>query len=233
MLIDLHTHTQPLSHDSLLTSDRLIEAAKQAGLAGVCLTEHDFFWDPDEAAALGAHHGLLVIPAIEVNTENGHMLVFGLERFVYGMHRIKELAALVEAAGGAIIAAHPYRRQLPFELRHDGDWAEALERAVGNPAYRHLTAIESFNGRGGPRENAFAAELAQRLGLPPVAASDAHAVEDVGRCATEFERSIGTLAELIAELKAGRFRPVVMGERDLQSSTRRSTRPATKGKELH
>ena len=49
MLIDLHTHTHPLSHDSLLSPDELIEAAKAAKLAGVCLTEHDFFWDHTEA----------------------------------------------------------------------------------------------------------------------------------------------------------------------------------------
>src|SRR3989304_2201581 len=51
MLIDLHTHTRPLSHDSLLTPDDLIEAAKAAGLDAVCLTEHDFTWDPEAGAA--------------------------------------------------------------------------------------------------------------------------------------------------------------------------------------
>jgi predicted metal-dependent phosphoesterase TrpH len=210
MLIDLHTHTHPLSHDSLLSPDELIDAAKSAGLDGVCLTEHDFFWDPAEAAALSKRHDFLVIPGIEVNTEDGHIVVFGLESFVYGMHRLHELARMAEAAGAVMIAAHPYRRQLPFELRHEGDWTHALERAVANPACSHVTAVETQNGRGSDRENAFSAEVAARLSLPTVAASDAHERKDIGRCATEFEREITGLEDLITELKAGRFRAVIL-----------------------
>ena len=136
------------------------------------------------------------------------MVVFGLEHYVYGMHRIHELGALVEAAGGVMIGAHPYRRQLSFELRNEGDWSEALDRAVANPAYAHVAAIETLNGRGSSRENAFAAEIASRLGTRQAAASDAHAAADVGRCATEFERRIAGLIDLIAELKSGRFHPL-------------------------
>jgi predicted metal-dependent phosphoesterase TrpH len=212
VLIDLHTHTEPLSHDSLLSPDKLIELAKAAGLDGICLAEHDFFWEPDRTRELRHRHGFLVIPGIEVNTEDGHVLVFGLEKYVYGMHRMHELAALVEQAGGVVIAAHPYRRQLPFELRHEGDWSEALERAAANPAYPLVAAMESYNGRGTPRENAFALALADRLGLPQTAGSDAHASADVGQCATEFEREISGLDDLIEELKAGRFRPAILRE---------------------
>jgi predicted metal-dependent phosphoesterase TrpH len=208
VLIDLHTHTHPLSHDSLLSADELVEAAKAANLDAVCLTEHDFFWRDDQAAALSKRHNFVVIPGVEVNTEDGHIVVFGLDRFVYGMHRLHELARLAEVAGAVMIAAHPYRRQLPFELRHEGDWTEALARACANPAYQHVTAIETQNGRGSERENAFSTELATRLGIPPLSASDAHERKDIGCCATEFQRKITKLEDLITELKAGRFKPV-------------------------
>jgi predicted metal-dependent phosphoesterase TrpH len=211
LLIDLHTHTQPLSHDSILTADDLIDLAKGASLDGVSLTEHDFFWEPEKVEELRSRHNFVVIPGIEVNTEDGHIVVFGLERYVYGMHRFHELSALVEATGGVMIAAHPYRRQLPFELRHEGDWSEALERAVANPAYANCAAIETQNGRGSPRENAFAAEVAKRLNARECAASDAHTAADVGRCATSFERTVTGLEDLIAELRAGRFQPVTLG----------------------
>jgi hypothetical protein len=112
-----------------------------------------------------------------------------------------------------MIAAHPYRRQLPFEFRNEGDWSEALERAVANPAYTYVHAIEVQNGRGSPRDNAFAAEVAARLSAHAVAASDAHAPADVGRCATEFERPVTNLEDLITELKAGRFRPINLSTR--------------------
>lgn len=210
MLIDLHTHTRPLSHDSLLTADELVEAAKTAGLDGLCLTEHDFAWDPQELRELAQRHRFLILPGIEVNTENGHILVFGLHRYVFGMHRVSHLAQLVEEAGGVMVAAHPYRRQLPFELEESGDWSQALERAIANPAYRHICALETHNGRGTERENRFSQELCQRLGFPATAGSDAHEPADVGGCATEFQRPIADLADLIRELRAGRFRPALL-----------------------
>ena len=217
MLIDLHTHTHPLSHDSELSPDQLIEAAKQAGLDGVCLTEHDFFWQHENAADLARRHNFLVIPGIEVNTEDGHVLVFGLERFVFGMHRTAGLARLVEEAGGAMVAAHPYRRQLPFELLHaEQPDAEALSvalgRALANPVYQLAHAIETHNGRGQIMENEFARTVGERTGRPFCAGSDSHQADDVGRCATAFERPIGGLANLITELRAGRVQPVVLRE---------------------
>lgn len=211
-LIDLHTHTRPLSHDSLLTPDNLIEAAKAAGLDGVCLTEHDFFWENDAAAELARRHDFVVIPGIEVNTEFGHTLVFGLERFVFGMHRLADLVRMVSEAGGAMVGAHPYRRQLPFELRDAGDWSEALELTLRNESYPHVSAIETYNGRGTERQNEFSLEVCKGLGLPATAGSDSHEPTDVGRCATEFEGRIGGLDELIVELRAGRCKPVVLRE---------------------
>jgi predicted metal-dependent phosphoesterase TrpH len=209
-LVDLHAHTYPLSHDSSLTPDELVESAKAAGLAGICLTEHDFFWDHGAAAELGKRHHFLVIPGIEVNTERGHMVVFGLEKFVYGMHRMHDLAAMCQAAGAAMIAAHPYRRQLPFELEKEGDWGEALQRAVANPAYTLVHAIETLNGRGTERQNAFSAAVGDHHGLPRTAGSDAHSARDVGACATEFDGRIEGLADLITALKSGSFRPVLL-----------------------
>lgn len=210
-LIDLHAHTYPLSHDSALSPDDLVEAAKAAGLDGVCLTEHDFFWDQVKAADLARRHDFPVIPGIEVNTEFGHIVVFGLQKFVYGMHRLADLARMVAAAGGAMIAAHPYRRQLPFELRESGDWSAPLERAAArNEAYRCVHAIETYNGRGSARENAFAAALCDRFGLPRTAGSDAHHLSDVGVCATEFDARIDNLHDLITALRSGAYRPVAL-----------------------
>jgi hypothetical protein len=124
------------------------------------------------------------------------------------MHRLAELVAMVEAAGGAMIAAHPYRRQLPFELTQDGDWSNALEIASENEAYRHVQAIETLNGRGTERQNAFSVAVCERHGLAQAAGSDAHSVVDVGTCATEFEARISGLDDLIAGLKSGHFRPL-------------------------
>ena len=52
MLLDLHNHTWPRSHDSVLDPDDLVARAKGLGLDGICLTEHDAVWDSKEVEAM-------------------------------------------------------------------------------------------------------------------------------------------------------------------------------------
>jgi hypothetical protein len=129
LLIDLHTHTRPLSWDSYLSPDDLIERSKQSGLDGICLSEHDYLWDPEDVARLAKRHNYLVLPAIEINTDDGHILVYGITKYVYGMHRSHELAHHVDEANGAMVAAHPYRRQMPWYMESERDYQETHVRA--------------------------------------------------------------------------------------------------------
>ncbi len=210
MLIDLHSHTWPLSDDSLLDPGDLIERTKAAGLDGICLTEHDYFWDHDKVRELAQRHQFLVIPGCEINTEEGHLLVFGLRTYSYGMHRARELARLVEAEGGAMVAAHPYRRQMPWKPDDPEDYHRALEKAKTNSAYQYCQGLEIENGRGSERENAFARRLATELRMAGTAGTDSHARKDIARCATYFEGDITSVDDLIRELKSGRFYPVAL-----------------------
>ncbi|MCK5653595.1 MAG: PHP domain-containing protein [Dehalococcoidia bacterium] len=207
MLIDLHTHTLPLSDDSELATDELIAHAKRAGLDAICLTEHDAFWSDDDIAALCRKHDFLILPGVEINTEEEHLLVFGLKKWILGMSRAAFVKEIVDKAGAAVIVAHPYRRKiLKSEDPENKRYYRELNRACQNPIYRMVDAVEVFNARGSERQNAFSAELAERLKLRGMGGSDAHEAKDIGRAATFFERKLTTLQELIAELKAGRFR---------------------------
>ncbi len=209
MLIDLHTHTRVHSMDSVLSPDELVGGAKAAGLDGICITEHDQFWSAGEIARLARRHDLLVLPGCEVTTEEGHILVFGVSGYVFGMHRARTLRAIVERAGGVMLMAHPYRRQFSAE---DAPWVapyeEQVARACANPALEAAHAVEALNGRGTPRENGFSHDVCRRRGLPAIGASDTHEPAEIGRCATEFDDRIAGLEELIAALKSGRYRPV-------------------------
>ncbi len=226
MLIDLHNHTWPRSHDSVLNPDDLLQRARTAGLDAVCLTEHDTVWEPDSMRELGDRHGFPVFPGIEVSTDDGHMLVFGLDRYVFGMHRIRELARYVEEAKGAMVAAHPYRRQMPWFEKDEEEYRLALERATRNPAYEFVHALETLNGRGSARENRFSELLAELMDTPRTGGTDSHAVQDIGICATYFERDIESLEQLIEGLRAGRFYPV-----DLRSGTALDPRTMLVGRE--
>ena len=209
MLIDLHTHTAPRSDDSYLKPDELIVQAKRAGLDAVCLTEHDWFWDARDITELCQRHNFLVLPGAEITTEEAHLLAFGLEKYVFGMHRASFVKQVVDEVGGAIIVAHPYRRHFPIGAEpEDERYYPALTRACESPLFQVADAIEVLNGRGLEKENAFSQEISEKVTLRGVAASDAHYIEDIGSCATLFQRRIGNLQDLITELKAGRFRAV-------------------------
>ena len=209
MLIDLHTHTYPKSDDSFVSADELVDAARAAGLDGVCITEHDDFWPLDAAAELSRRHGILVLPGSEINTDAGHVLVFGLHRYRFGMHKPAFLRAEADSLGAVLIAAHPYRRRFLAGPGSDPDVrAEMLQRAVADPMLRLFDAVESRNGRGGETENCFAEDLRRQLALPGTGGSDTHYLHQMGTAATLFQRRISSLDDLVAELKAGRMRPV-------------------------
>ncbi len=210
MLIDLHSHTWPSSDDSLLSPIELIQGAKKGGLDGICITEHDWFWDPEEVVDLGKRMDFLVIPGVEITTEEGHLLVFGLDRYVFGMHRARFVKEVLDQnGGGAIVAAHPYRRQFKPEYNDKASYEMAIDKACRNAIFSLVDGVEVLNGRGSERENAFSLDVTRRLNLRGVGTSDAHQSHDIARYATRFERRINGLEDLITELRAGRFRPEV------------------------
>jgi predicted metal-dependent phosphoesterase TrpH len=205
MLVDLHSHTWPRSHDSVLNPEDLVLRAKRAGLDAIVFTEHDTLWDGAAVREISERHEFPVLAGVEISTDDGHMLVFGIDKYVFGMHRSDTLARYVEEAGGAMVAAHPYRRQMPWYVRNEEDYEQALLRASRNPAYQFCDAFEEINGRGSDKENAFSKRLSDMMGMPGTGGTDSHAIQDIGRCATHFERDVANERDLIEELKAGRF----------------------------
>ncbi len=214
MLIDLHTHTYPKSEDSLLSPAQLIEEAKRVGLDGICITDHDGFWNNESIAAMSREHDFPIFPGCEVTTEEGHLLVFGLSQYIFGMHRVAFVRDLVNKAGGVIVVAHPYRRRYREEEANFEDaYISMVERACESSVFPLANGVEVLNGRGSDAENAFALEISKQVNLRGTGASDAHKLEDVGTFATEFQRPVRTLGELIHELKVGDFQPVVLDKR--------------------
>lgn len=209
MIIDLHAHSYPKSDDSFMGVDELIDQTKALGLDGVCLTEHDTFWSMQEVDELSKRHDFLVLPGCELNTDTGHALVFGLEQYVFGLHKPDFLREKVEAAGGAVIAAHPYRRRFIEEpARRPEARAEMLDRAHNDGFFDICCGIEGLNGRGSYLQNCFSQDLADRLGAKLTGGSDAHRPAQLGTAATEFQTTITCLGDLIKELRHGRFQPI-------------------------
>ena len=198
-----------MSDDSFASVDELIEGAKAAGLDGICLTDHDAFWSDEQIRELCQRHQFLVLAGSEINTDAGHVLVFGLCRYEFGMHKPDYLRASADRAGGILIAAHPYRRRFLEDPGRDPQVRSGmLERAVADPFFGLCEAVESLNGRGSGEQNRYSADLSDTLEMPRVAGSDAHRGGQLGTAATEFLGRVENLEDLSRLIKAGRCRPV-------------------------
>jgi len=204
-LVDLHIHTSPASPCSSVGIEDVVQRAKEAGLNAICLTDHNYLWERETVEEIMRKEGMLILRGNEITTDQGDMLVFGLEKNIEGIIRLQELREEVLKAGGAMIAAHPFRGFLTFGVGQLGlTPQQAMERAV----FRYVDAIEVLNGKVTEKENAFAAEVAAGLGLTQTGGSDAHQREEVGIFATGFECALRDKKDLIEALKTGYAFPV-------------------------
>ena len=205
LVIDLHVHTSPASPCSSAKVDDLINEAKQIGLDGICLTDHNFLWAPEQIADLRQKHGFLVLGANEITTDQGDVLVFGLPTDIKGIIKISDLQIEAAKHKAFMIAAHPIRGFLVFGADQIG---LTPEKAMTRELFQSVDAIEVLNGKVTKDENDFALKVADTMGLPITGGSDAHEVVEVGKYATRFADLIQNEADLLNALKTGNYTPV-------------------------
>jgi hypothetical protein len=203
MRIDLHNHTSPLSACSYLGPRELVTEARRLKLDGICLTEHQVMWDPAEIERLADEGGIRVFRGNEYTTNQGDVLVFGFYKDIKDLMLIHELREEVQKAGGFMIAAHPFRGFKTFGI---GQLQMTVEQACKRKVFDHVDAIEVLNGKLSDDENEMARKVAEKLGLPGTAGSDAHRVDEIATAVTIFDDDIRDEDQLVAALHAGRFR---------------------------
>jgi predicted metal-dependent phosphoesterase TrpH len=210
VILDMHVHTNVGSYDSNLSPLELIRLGKTLGLDGVVVTEHDQGWDRNLAHQLTREHDFLILCGMEVSTDLGHILVYGLEEYVSGILYAETLRKVVDKIDGLMFAAHPYRKVF---LNTDGRWDApkptlTVQEAADRDIIHLVDGLEVYNGATGDRENAMAVAVREVVGLGGIGGSDAHSEHGLGCCVTEFKRCIRNERELIEELRAGRFRAI-------------------------
>ena len=191
MKFDLHLHTSRHSSDSATDPFELLDAARKAGLDGVVLTEHDYFWPDEELAELrAAAPDLVVLSGMEVTGRGGDVLVYGItdpfalpKGIGWG-----DLCREVHRQGGVAVAAHPNR------------WGQPFERVV-REAGAELDGIEVMSNNMERELRVQAEELLVKYPhFAQLGNSDSHAPWSVGCCYTDFDADIRTIADLVAAI---------------------------------
>ncbi|GAA4173501.1 PHP domain-containing protein [Gryllotalpicola koreensis] len=197
--VDCHVHTVH-SGDSVLRVDQLGEAVSRAGLDVVCITDHHAVDGGYEA--LGAGIGARVVIGEEIRTPKGEIIgLFLTERIPYVLQP-REVIQLIREQGGLVYVPHPLD---PERLGMRADTIRELH------AEGLIDVIEGFNAKIEHQlYNEQARQLAEELGLPQAAGSDAHDPQGVGAARVvmpDFDGPESFLRGLAAGRVSGVFTP--------------------------
>lgn len=133
-----------------------------------------------------AYQDILIIPGIEISTTVGDIVILGTEQMPPQPWTVENLVDFSRNNDYVSIVAHPYR-----------------EYGMGDLAKNYkVDAIEILNGGSSPSANETARELAQQLGLPGTAGSDAHQPAELFAVYTEIQSSMD-LDEVLHAIKKG------------------------------
>lgn len=198
--VDLHCHTF-YSGDGISSPEKMIAGARTKGLHGIAITDHNTC----EAIPYLLEQGLmrpdglpvndfLVIPGVEVTTDEGHLLCIGA--ILPDAPNLKgrpalEVCDLIHQHGGLAIPPHPY------DLFRAGIRSSTLKTLP-------VDAIEVFNAATTLRrynESAFA--YAKERKLPMTAASDAHHHAAVGTAYTIIKSDELSVRSVLAQIVRG------------------------------
>jgi predicted metal-dependent phosphoesterase TrpH len=187
MKFDMHLHTSRHSPDSEMDPLAMVRRARQIGLDGVVITEHDWLWTEEELEELRrTGEGLVVLAGIEVSAREGHFLVYGVTN-PFAVPRgigVAELCREVHRQGGAVVAAHPFRWGQPFDRilereRPDLDGMERMSSHMDADCRRQADAVW------------------RRIGVAGLGNSDAHREDVLGFCYTEFPGAVRTIRDVV------------------------------------
>lgn len=208
MIIDLHAHSDA-SEDSRAPLETYLKWLQRKRellpIDGIVLTEHRQ-WDAQaDYRGLEDQYGILILRGAEVETEYGHILLYGVtdemaRRFDFANVRLpaQEVISEVARMGGVAAPCHPGRPTIGLCEHY----------AAGRPPLEGVVAVEALNGGSRKGENERVQELIDHYGYGAFGGSDAHLVSLIGICATEFDGDVRNVEDLVAALKGGAYRPV-------------------------
>jgi predicted metal-dependent phosphoesterase TrpH len=147
------------------------------------VTDHDSVRGVKVTVELAkAYPDVLIIPGVEITTEQGDILVLGTEQLPPKPWSPECLVDFSKSTGAVTSVAHPFR------VYGMGDLARNYK----------FDAVEVLNGNSSAQANSEARALAKSMDLPGTAGSDAHQVSELFSVNTKIDCSLNLEAVLKA-----------------------------------
>lgn len=185
MIAELHAHSNH-SHDGEDSVRSLLDSAISKNLDIISITDHNTINGSLEAKEIvkSEHLSIIVLPGVEISTEEGHLLAFGVTQDFEPEMSMRETSQLVKEAGGVAAVAHPFQVHRHGVLR--------LSKVIDI-----VDAVEVFNAK-------FYIDFCNRLSnyfatkyqKSPIAGSDAHCSSAIGHGITRLYNASGTATAL-------------------------------------
>ncbi len=195
MRLDTHVHTSPGSRCSALSIGEYLREAGVKGLKTICVTNHGDMEDYDYLATTGSP-GVLVIPGVEISSEQGDFLVYSADlEFLRGLQPLMPLPdRRSRPEETAVVWAHPFAG-----IGGGRAPAEFIEQVA-----RQVDGIEVYNGNWPDQEaSRRARDVAVRYGLAEMGGSDMHRPGHLLRCYTLIDGGINGVGDLVSAILAG------------------------------
>jgi predicted metal-dependent phosphoesterase TrpH len=200
--VELHSHCQGDPVDTYLSHTLFehIDRAKEVGLDAIAVTWHQRICADPEAIAYARQRNLLLIPGMEAEIDQRHLVVLNLaEGDLPGETTWDEIRALrARKPQVLVIAPHPFYPHPTCLGRSMNDNPDCIDAVEWCQLHVHW-----LPGRVNP--NLRAERWAHRHGKPMIACSDAHSLSTIGRNASSVEADDLTPEALFAAIRAGRI----------------------------
>ncbi len=194
--VDLHIHTKYSSDGSIDPKSIVDQLYGHPSIKAIAITDHNTLEGYHKVRELAsAYKDILIIPGVEVSTSEGDIIILGTEELPHTPWSAQSVISFARERGGLLVVPHPYRA---YGL---GDSAKNYD----------FDAVEVLNGASTTQVNKLAENLSKTMGLPGLAGSDAHQINELWAVYTEVQAS-SDIDEILKAIKKGLVRIASTGK---------------------
>ncbi|MFH1789424.1 MAG: PHP domain-containing protein [Candidatus Altiarchaeota archaeon] len=172
---DMHVHSNH-SRDGVMEVPEILRIAKERGLDGVAITDHNTIAGGLEGLKISQDYGIQVTVGAEVKTDQGEVIGYHINHEIESTG-FYDVIDEIKRQGGVVSIPHAF----------DALRSSAVNSEKLLVEFKDQIDYLEVNGRTLPYFNNKARAFAQEHGIPVIGGSDAHMPWEIGNTYTVFD----------------------------------------------